>query len=81
MVGLGDGAGQLPVSGRLATFAYSKARACCACSRGGTSGLYFYRRDRASLNYSISIFEEKCSKVNAMREKKECAIVLSVEVE
>ena len=26
-------------------------------------------------------FEEKCSKMNAMREKKECAIVLSVEVE
>ena len=43
----------------------------------------FYRRDRTSLNYSISIllFEEKCSKMNAMREKKECAIVLSIDVE
>ena len=28
--------------GRLATFAYSRARACCACSRCGTGGLYFF---------------------------------------
>ena len=28
--------------GRPATFAYSRERACCACSRCGTSGLYFF---------------------------------------
>ena len=32
---------QLPVPGRPATFAYSRTRACCACSRCGTGGLYF----------------------------------------
>ena len=42
MVGLGDCAGWLPVPGRLATFAYSRARACCACSRCGMGGLYFF---------------------------------------
>ena len=41
VVGLSSGAGQLPVPGRLATFEYSRARACCACSRCGTGGLYF----------------------------------------
>ena len=38
MVGLGDGAGKLPVPGRPATFAYSRARACSRC---GTDRLYF----------------------------------------
>ena len=38
---LGDGAGKLPVPGRPATFAYNGARACCACSRCRTGGLYF----------------------------------------
>ena len=42
VVGLGDGAGQLLVPGYHATFAYSRARACCACSRCGMGGLYFY---------------------------------------
>ena len=42
MIGLGDGAEKLPVPGRPATFAYSRARACCACSRCGSSGLYFF---------------------------------------
>ena len=28
--------------GRPATFAYSRARACCACSRYRTGGLYFF---------------------------------------
>ena len=42
VVGLGDGAGLLPVPGRPATFAYTRARACCACSRCGTGGLYFF---------------------------------------
>ena len=32
----------LPVPGRPATFAYSRARACCACSRCGTGGLYLF---------------------------------------
>ena len=30
------------MSGRLAAFAYSRARACCACSRCGTGGLYLF---------------------------------------
>ena len=38
----GNGAGKLPVPGHPATFAYSRARACCACSRCGTGGLYFF---------------------------------------
>ena len=29
-------------AGRPATFAYSRARAYCACRRCGTGGLYFY---------------------------------------
>ena len=28
--------------GRPATFAYSRARACCACNRCGTGGLYLF---------------------------------------
>ena len=39
VVGLGDGAGELPVPGHPAT---SRTRACCACSRCGTGGLYFF---------------------------------------
>ena len=42
VVGLGDGIGQPPLPGRPATFAYSRARACCACSRCGMDGLYFF---------------------------------------
>ena len=42
VVGLGDGAGELPVLGRPATFANSRARVCCACSRCGPSGLSFF---------------------------------------
>ena len=33
---------ELPVPGRPATFVYSRARACCACSRYETGGLYFF---------------------------------------
>ena len=42
VVGLGDGAGQFPVPGRPATFAYSRARTCCACSKCGMGGLFFF---------------------------------------
>ena len=42
MVGSGDGAGQLPVPGRPTTLAFSRARACCACSRCRTGGLFFF---------------------------------------
>ena len=41
MVGLGNGAGQLPVPGRPTTLAYGRAGACCACSKCGTGGLFF----------------------------------------
>ena len=44
VVGLCDGTGKLPESGRPAAFAYSRTRACCACSRCGTDGLYLYLR-------------------------------------
>ena len=33
---------KLPVPGRPSTFAYSGARACCACSRCGTGGLFLF---------------------------------------
>ena len=42
VVWLGEGAGKLPVLGRPAAFAYSRARTCCACSRCRTGGLYFF---------------------------------------
>ena len=42
VVGMGDGAELLPVPGRPATFACSRARTCCACSRCGTGWLYFF---------------------------------------
>ena len=42
VVGLVDGAGWLPEPGHPATFAYSRARACCACSRCGKGGLFFF---------------------------------------
>ena len=54
MVGLDDGAGYLPVPGRPVTFAYSRARACCACSRCGTGGLYFYIFHLSSLSNVLS---------------------------
>ena len=41
VVGLADGAGKLPVPRHPATFAYSRARACSACSRCGSGWLYF----------------------------------------
>ena len=41
VVGSGDSAGLLPVPGRPTALAYSKAGACCACSRCGTGGLFF----------------------------------------
>ena len=34
--------GSFQCQGVLLHFAYSRARACCACSRWGTSGLYFF---------------------------------------
>ena len=40
-LGLAVGAGQLSVPGRPIAFAYSRARANCACSRCRTGGLYF----------------------------------------
>ena len=42
VVGLVDGAGWLPVPGHPTTFAFSKVKACCACSRCGTGGLFFF---------------------------------------
>ena len=42
VVGLGDGAVKLPVLGPPASFAYSRARACCACSRCRAGGLFFF---------------------------------------
>ena len=42
VVGSGDGAGYLPVPGRPTTLAFSRAGACCVCSRCGTGGLFFF---------------------------------------
>ena len=39
-LGQGDGAGKLPVPGCPAIFTYSRARACCACSRCRMGGLF-----------------------------------------
>ena len=54
VVGLGDGAGYLLVLGRPATFAYSRARACCACSRCGTMGYIFYIFHLSSISNVLS---------------------------
>ena len=43
-------------AGRSATFAYSRARACCACSRCGTGGLYIYVFHLSSISNVLSFF-------------------------
>ena len=42
VVGSGDGAGKLPVPGRPTALAYSRAKACCACSKCWMGGPVFF---------------------------------------
>ena len=54
MVGLGDGAGKLPVLGRPATFAYSRARAAVLAAGAGRMGYSSYIFHLFSLSNVLS---------------------------
>ena len=54
MVGLGDGAGELPVPGRPATFAYSRQRPAVLAAGAGRVGYIFFIFHLSSLSNVLS---------------------------